>query len=168
MVLFFNTYARYFGCSRRPTCPTNEQDNVFFVCLFVCLFIQLRTAVLRLIVRSGLDVPTFATRRLHACNHARAPSGGRWNWGREMSGNFAEMTTFTPFKDLLHAVKLRHGTDGFTSPPKDGVLMSFFALKIRRLRPGVNPRTWLPKVSTLLLDHRSRSDIPFKKHAQMH
>jgi len=29
----------------------------------------------RLIVRSGLDVPTFATRRLHACHHAREPSG---------------------------------------------------------------------------------------------
>jgi sterol desaturase/sphingolipid hydroxylase (fatty acid hydroxylase superfamily) len=43
---------------------------------------------LRLIVRSELDVPTFATRRFHACHHARAPSGGRWNCGREMSGNF--------------------------------------------------------------------------------
>jgi len=42
-----------------------------------CLFIQLRTAALRLIVRSCLDVSTFATRRLHACHHARAPSGGR-------------------------------------------------------------------------------------------
>ena len=26
------------------------------------------------------------------------------------------------FRDILHAVKLRHGTDGFTSPPKEGVL----------------------------------------------
>ena len=43
----------------------------------------------RLIVRSGLDVPTFATRRLLACDHARARSGGRWNCGREMSGTFA-------------------------------------------------------------------------------
>jgi len=42
------------------------------------LFIQLRTATLRLIVRSGLDVPTVATRHLHACHQARAPSGGRW------------------------------------------------------------------------------------------
>ena len=33
----------------------------------------------------------------------------------------------------------------------------FFALKIRRLRPGANPRTCLPKASTLPLDHRSRS-----------
>ena len=31
-----------------------------------------------------------------------------------------------------------------------------FALKIRRLRPGLNPRTWVPKTSTLPLDHRSR------------
>jgi hypothetical protein len=29
------------------------------------------------------------------------------------------------FRDLLHAVKLRHGTDGFTSPPKKGGLRIF-------------------------------------------
>jgi hypothetical protein len=29
------------------------------------------------------------------------------------------------FRDILHAVKLRYGTDGFTSPPKEGVLRSF-------------------------------------------
>jgi len=39
-----------------------------------------------------------------------------------LSGNFAEMATSTPFRDLLHAANLRHGTDGFTSPPKEGVL----------------------------------------------
>ena len=76
---------------------------------------------LRLIVRSGLDVPTFATRRLHACHHARAPSGGRWNCGREISGNFClNADLHVKFRDTLHAVKLRHGTDGFTSPPKEG------------------------------------------------
>ena len=32
----------------------------------------------------------------------------------------------------------------------------FFALKIRRLRPGLNPRTWALKANTLPLDHRSR------------
>jgi len=46
-----------------------------------------------------------------------------------LSGNFAEMTTSTPFRDLLHAANLRHGTDGFTYPPKEGVLRIFFALK---------------------------------------
>jgi hypothetical protein len=44
---------------------------------------------------------------------------------REMSGNFAEMTTSTPFMDFLHKIKLRHGTDGFISPPKEGVLGIF-------------------------------------------
>ena len=33
------------------------------------------------------------------------------------------------FRDILHAVNLRHGTGGFTSPPKEGVLRIFFALK---------------------------------------
>jgi hypothetical protein len=32
----------------------------------------------------------------------------------------------------------------------------FFALKIRWLRTGANPQTWVPKASTLPLDHRSR------------
>jgi len=50
---------------------------------------------------------------------------------------------------LLRAVNLRHGTDGFTSPPKEGVLRILFARKIQRLRPGLNPRTWVPKASTL-------------------
>jgi len=36
------------------------------------LFIQLLTAALRLIGRSGSDVPTFANRSLQACHHARA------------------------------------------------------------------------------------------------
>ena len=60
------------------------------------------------------------------------------------------------FRDILHAANLRHGTHGFTSLPKEGVLRIFSPLKIRRLRPGLNPRTWVPKASTLPLDHRSR------------
>ena len=60
------------------------------------------------------------------------------------------------FTGLLHAVNLRHGTDGFTSPPKEGVLRIFSPWKIQRLRSGLNPRTWVPKASTLHLDHRSR------------
>ena len=45
---------------------------------------------------------------------------------------------------------MRHGTDGFTCPPKEGVLRTFL------LRSGSNPRTWVSKASTLPLDHRSR------------
>ena len=54
---------------------------------------------------------------------------------------------------------MRHGTNGFTSAPKEEVLRIFSPWNIRRLRPGVNPRTWVPKASTLPLHHRSRFDI---------
>ena len=110
-----------------------------------CLFFNYALQPLRLIVRSGLDVPTFATRRHHACHHTRAPSCGRWSCGREMSRQFClNADLHVTLRDLSHAVKLRHGTDGLTSPPKEGVLRIFFVLKIRRLRPGANPRTWVP------------------------
>ena len=51
---------------------------------------------------------------------------------------------------------MRHGTNGFTSLPKEGVLRICSPWKIRRLPPGLNPRTWVPKARTLPLDHRSR------------
>ena len=91
----------------------------------------------------------------------------KWElWARMLSGNFVELTTSTPFRDLLHAANLRHGTDGFTSPPKEGVLRIFSPLKMRRLRPGLNPRTWVLKASKLSLDQRSRLYIYIvnKKH----
>jgi len=95
-----------------------------------------------------LDVPTFVARCLHVHNDARDPSSERWNCGREiLSGSFVEMPISTPFRDLLHAVKLRHGTDGFTSPPKEGVLRIFSPLKIGRLWSGLNPRTWVLKTA---------------------
>ena len=56
-----------------------------------------------------------------------------------LSGNFAEMTTSTPFRDLLHAANLRHGTDVFTSPPKEGVLRIFSPLKKRTASAGFEP-----------------------------
>jgi hypothetical protein len=49
-----------------------------------------------------------------------------------MAGKFSlKMPEFhAAFRDLLHAVNLRHGTQGFTSLPKEGVLrIFFFALK---------------------------------------
>ena len=110
-----------------------------------------------------LDVPTFATRCLHVCNDARDPSIERWNGGLEIFPVILPKFRLPrKFRDLLHAANLRHETDGFTSPPKEGVLRIFFALKIRRLRPGLNPRTWVLKASTLPIDHRSRLFILFR------
>ena len=41
--------------------------------------------------------------------------------------------------DLLHALNLRHGTDGFTSPPKEGVLRIFFRHKNPTASTGFEP-----------------------------
>ena len=78
-------------------------------------------------------------------------------WSRNGRWILLEMPDFhVAFRNLLHAVNLRHGTDGFTSPPKEGVLRIFSPWKNRRLRPGLNPRTWVPKAIRLPLDYRRR------------
>jgi hypothetical protein len=61
----------------------------------------------------------------------------------EMAGSILRTTYNFHVKctDLLHAANLRHGTDGFTFPPNEGILKIFVARKIRRLQPGLNPRT---------------------------
>jgi hypothetical protein len=105
-----------------------------------------------------LDVPTFSARCLHDQRRERplAAEGGCLR-GREMFRQISSRIRLPRnSRDLLHAATLRHGTDGFTSPPKEGVLRIFSPLKIRRIRPGLNPRTWVPKARKLPLDHRSR------------
>jgi hypothetical protein len=42
-------------------------------------------------------------------------------------------------KVLLHAVNVRHGTDGFTSPPKEVVLRIFITLKNPSPSVGIEP-----------------------------
>jgi len=73
-----------------------------------------------------LDVPTFATRCLYVSNDARDPSRERWNCGRERCPVILPKFRLPlKFRDLFHTANLRHGTDGFTSPPKEGVLRIF-------------------------------------------
>jgi len=104
----------------------------------------------------NLDVTTFHHQVPPRPPRRERSQRRKWElWARMFSGNFAEMTTSTPFSDLLHAANLRHGNDGFTYPTKEGVLRIFSPLKIRRLRPGLNPRTLVLKASTLTLDNRS-------------
>ena len=61
------------------------------------------------------------------------PSSGRWNYGREISENFAESGDFHVTFGFFY-------TDGFTSPPKEGA---------QRIFSPEHPRTWVPKASTL-------------------
>ena len=71
-------------------------------------------------------------------------------WARNVREFCLNANFHVTFRDLLHAVKL------LTSPSEERRAEDFFALKIRRLRPGANPRTWVPKASMPPLDHRSR------------
>ena len=107
-----------------------------------------------------LDVPIFAARCLHVRSDAKGGTMGE-------KGCPVILPTWRLYS-LLHAANLRHGTDGFTSPPKEGVRI-FSPLKIRGLRPGLNPRTWVLKASRLTLDHRSRlfSFYTKKNHFQL-
>jgi hypothetical protein len=46
-------------------------------------------------------------------------------WARNVRKFCLNADLHVTFRDLLHAVMLRHGTDVFTSPPKEGVLRIF-------------------------------------------
>jgi hypothetical protein len=121
-VTFFSTWCIEYGLCIILSFLNMVQD------LFIYIFstYALLSFLFRLIVWSGLDIPTFATRRLHVFHHARAPSCGRWDCGREMSGKFCLIANFhITFRDILHAVKLGYGTNSLTSPPKVGVLRIF-------------------------------------------
>ena len=55
-------------------------------------------------------------------------------WARNGRWILPEMPDFqVAFRNLLHAVNLWYGTDGFTSLPKEGVLRIFSPWKIRRV-----------------------------------
>ena len=101
-----------------------------------------------------LNVPTLAARCLSRPQPVLVPYQPEEElWAR----NGGQMVPGIWPRVLLHATNLRHGTDNFTSLPKEGVLRIFYrTLKIQRLRPGLNPWTWVSEASTLPLHHRSR------------
>ena len=67
-----------------------------------------------------LDVPTFSARE-----RSLAAEGGTLR-GREMFRQISSRIRLPRnSRNLLHAANLRHGTDGFTSPPKEGMLRIF-------------------------------------------
>jgi len=77
---------------------------------------------------SDENVPTPATRFPHAWNDAREPQQRKVElWARNCREFCRKWRLPRHFGVLLHAVNLRHGTDGFTSPPKEGALRIFFA-----------------------------------------
>jgi hypothetical protein len=82
-----------------------------------------------------LDVLTFAARCPHVLINASAPSSESWNY-RARNGRLILPVTQLPcnHRVLLHATNLRHGANGFTSLPKEGML--------RISSPDVFGRVW--------------------------
>jgi hypothetical protein len=80
-----------------------------------------------------LDVPTFSARCHHVQRRERplAAEGGTLR-EREMFRQISSRIRLPRnSRDLLHAANLRHGTDGFISLPKEGVLRIFSPLNMK-------------------------------------
>jgi len=92
---------------------------------WLCFCLQARNYLSGDIVRSELDVPTFATGRVHTSPRESTQRRKVELWARNVQEFCLNANSHVTFRDLLHAVKLRHGTDSFTSPPKEGVLRIF-------------------------------------------
>jgi hypothetical protein len=82
-----------YGCETWTLTNRDKQhlrifERIIIIIIIIINILNYALQPLRLILRSGLDFklspPGVSTR-----HHTRAPSGGRWNCGREMSGNFA-------------------------------------------------------------------------------
>ena len=78
------------------------------------------------VLGGSLPLLSPAFRRSYFRNDVRDPSSERWNCERESSPVILpKLRLPLKFRDPLHAANLRHGTDCFTFPPKEGVLRIF-------------------------------------------
>ena len=70
------------------------------------------------------------------------------------------------FRDLLHAVNSTTWDKRLYFPFEGRRAEDFFALKnpTTSAGPGLKPRTWVPKASTLPLDHRSRLAVTLVRY----
>jgi len=113
------------------------------ICGFIFLtifFFNLRTAAFRPYCAIWFIRSNF---RHQASPRVSPRENTRWRkvelWARNVR-KFCQNDDFhVTFRDLLHAVKLRHGSDGFTSPPKEGVLRIFFRPKNPKVSAGCEP-----------------------------
>jgi len=96
---------------------------------------------LRLTVRSGLDVPTFVTRRLHACRHARATQRRKVElWARNVGREFCLNADLNvTFRDLLHDRKATTWDRRLYFPSVGKSAEEFFAPKNPTVSAGCEP-----------------------------
>ena len=102
--------------------------------------------------------PLFTTRCLHVRHDVRDPSGGSGNCGRECCPVILPKWRLPRHLGIFYMPQIYDMGPTALLPLRRKACWGFFSpLKIRRFRPGSNPRTWVPKASTLPLDHRSQS-----------
>ena len=105
-------------------------------------------------------VPTFAASPPSRPCYPRDP----WQWRAELLRGretwptiWPKCTTSTEHLGIFYMPQIYDMGPTALLPLRRKARWGFFSpWKIRRLRPGLNLRTWVPKASTLPLDHRSR------------
>jgi len=149
--------------------PDNDTLGFFFFIIRACSWCHGCTTAFKAYCTTlfplFLDVPTFTTRCLHACNDARDPSSERWNC----------MGKKVPV--ILPKWRLPHHLGIFYMPQiYDMRLTAFLPLRRKacwgffcpekswRLWPGLNPQTQVLKGSMLPLDHRSHHHFMVETH----
>ena len=87
-----------------------------------------------------LDFPTFHHQVPTRPPRLERSQRRKWElWARMLSGNFAEMTTSTPFRDLLHARKSTTWDRRLYFPSEERRAEDFFALKNPTASAGFQP-----------------------------
>jgi hypothetical protein len=93
----------------------------------------------------------------HAWNAASEPQQRKMElWARNCREFCRKWQLPRHFWVLLHAVNLRHGTNSFTSPPKEGVLRIFSPEKSNGFGQVWTRELGYQRPARLPLDHRSR------------
>ena len=102
--------------------------------------------------------PAFQTFPLSppvASTSVRDPSGGRWNCGRECCPVILAKWRLSRHLGISYMPQICDMGQTALLPLRRKACWGFFSsLKIRRFRPGLNPRTWVLKASTLPLHHQ--------------
>jgi hypothetical protein len=105
-----------------------------------------------------LDVPTSSARWPLLPTTREISSSGRWNssLARNVPTNFV---FFHVILEIFYMPQICDRGQMALLPLRRKACWGFFwPLKIRRPRPYLNPRTWLPKASTLPLDHPNKKE----------
>jgi hypothetical protein len=115
------------------------QNNTKSACLFLSVGVRCKprmycSLLAYCIARFGIS--TLATTCPRAYRRVPHSSGGSWNlWAENKDREFCLSADFHGrLRDLLHATNLRHGTHGFTSLPKEGVLRIFPTLNFKNFQ----------------------------------